>query len=409
MKRASVRLLLLGAALANTGCIGINSVQTVEKVELEVAETDVPESRLLDVGIVEFAAGIPEDNNPDKSGVYPEIRKAEARYFPYHLKTTLQKTGSWGAVRVLPSENVYTDLYVSGEILRSNGDRAAVEIEVVDATGREWFSETYKTDTDESSYSQSRDLTNDPYQNIYNEIANDLDEKLAELSDREIRQIRTVAELRFMEYLSPNAFSGYLEEDRRGNYEIVRLPAKNDPMVERLRKVRNRDHLFIDTLNEHYANFYYGIAIPYEGWRRAAREEAINIRQLRKSALLRGLAGVVMIAGAVAADDHVDTRTDRILRDFVIYGGYEAIFSGIGRLTEANLHEEAIRELAVSFTNEAAPMVVNVQGETRRLTGTAEAQYDQWRRLLREIYEQETGLSGEVQVGQPSRAPPPAS
>jgi len=41
-------------------------------------------------------------------------------------------------------------------------------------------------------------------------------------------------------------------------------------------------------------------------------------------------------------------------------------------------------------------MVVTVKGQTRRLTGTAEAQYEQWRRLLHEIYEAETGLADEI-------------
>jgi hypothetical protein len=56
------------------------------------------------------------------------------------------------------------------------------------------------------------------------------------------------------------------------------------------------------------------------------------------------------------------------------------------------MHLESIKELSESFGAEAAPMVVTVEGETRRLTGTAAAQYESWRRLLREIYEAETGF-----------------
>ena len=53
-------------------------------------------------------------------------------------------------------------------------------------------------------------------------------------------------------------------------------------------------------------------------------------------------------------------------------------------------------------------MVVNVEGQARRLTGTAAAQYESWRKLLREIYEAETGFSEEIDVGAPVRAPEPA-
>ncbi|HUG03983.1 MAG TPA: hypothetical protein VML92_06120, partial [Steroidobacteraceae bacterium] len=45
-----------------------------------------------------------------------------------------------------------------------------------------------------------------------------------------------------------------------------------------------------------------------------------------------------------------------------------------------------------SFQAEAAPLVVDVEGRTLRLTGTAEEQYAEWRRLLHELYREETGL-----------------
>ena len=56
------------------------------------------------------AAGLPEDESDLPEEIYPDIRRAEAKYFPYHLKTTLQSTGHWGAVRVIPNEQVVTDL-----------------------------------------------------------------------------------------------------------------------------------------------------------------------------------------------------------------------------------------------------------------------------------------------------------
>ena len=39
---------------------------------------------------------------------------------------------------------------------------------------------------------------------------------------------------------------------------------------------------------------------------------------------------------------------------------------------------------------------VNVEGQERRLTGTAQAQYESWRRLLKEIYRAETGFTGQI-------------
>ncbi len=401
------------AAFVLGGCSYARVERTSEAVDLTKAAVDVPEARLLDVGIIEFAPGIAEENRPEKTGVYPEIRRAEARYFPYHLKNTLERTGYWGAVRVLPSRDVYTDLYVTGEIVESDGDVVEVEVQAFDATGRRWMKNRYRERMASGDYAENRDRRNDPYQNVYNEIANDLKELLDEVPAEEIGRIRTVAELRFLEDLAPRVFEGYLAQDRSGEYTIQRLPAESDPMLQRLRRVRERDNLFVDTLNEHYANFYYGIAIPYEGWRKAAREEAVTYRELRRSALIRGIAGIVIVAGAAAMDTDSNSgtsrRAKRALQSFAIHGGLETIGSSFSRMAEARLHKESIRELADSFGSEAAPMVVTVKGQTRRLTGTAEAQYEQWRRLLHEIYEAETGFSEDIQVGTPTRAVSPSS
>ena len=84
--------------------------------------------------------------------------------------------------------------------------------------------------------------------------------------------------------------------------------------------------------------------------------------------------------------------------------GFNRVVAGFRRNSEANLHIEQIAELSESFGAEAAPMVVNVKGQERRLTGTAEAQYESWRKLLREIYEAETGFSQAIDVGAPARA-----
>ena len=53
---------------------------------------------------------------------------------------------------------------------------------------------------------------------------------------------------------------------------------------------------------------------------------------------------------------------------------------------------EAIRELAASVETELEPIVIQVEGQTLRLSGTAETQYEEWRRLLQEIWITETGL-----------------
>jgi len=45
-----------------------------------------------------------------------------------------------------------------------------------------------------------------------------------------------------------------------------------------------------------------------------------------------------------------------------------------------------LKELSESFQNEVAPQVVDVEGRTLKLTGTAEEQYREWRELLHQMY-----------------------
>jgi len=83
-----------------------------------------------------------------------------------------------------------------------------------------------------------------------------------------------------------------------------------------------------------------------------------------------------------------------VLRDSLILGGAYAIKSGFDRGAETDIHRDAIIELDESFSSEARPLVVEVEGEVHELTGSAEAQYAQWRALLKRIYATETGFSG---------------
>ncbi len=405
MLKASLPVVFL--CLVGTGCT-VNEVIVADETELVVAESPVDESRLLDIGIVEFAPGIDEDNDPRDSGVFEEIRLAETKYLAYHLKTTLQGTGHWGAVRVIPSREAFTDVVISGHILRSDGEFVELAVSVEDAAGRHWYDRTYETQTGVTSYSERRDRRLDPYQKIFNDIANDLHVFAAQLPPKQLQQTRQISELKFFADMSPLAYGEHLAVDDDGIARIVRLPAENDPTVGRLRQIRERDRLVVDTLNEHYANFYYGIAIPYRNWRKTTRQEAVAFREVKRSARMQALVGVVVLAGSLAVDtdNTSSSRQRRVNRSLQVMGineGLNRIIAGLQRRNEADVHIGAIAELSESFGAQAAPMVVTVEGQERRLTGTAQAQYEGWRRLLKEIYQAETGFTQQIDVGAPAR------
>jgi len=382
------RLAIPLAVMLLTACAASRTVQ-YEQVEMLRAETELPSEALLDVGILLFDPGVPEDAQAPDGLVFPEVRRAEARYLPVHLKKTLEASGQWGSVWVLPERSDAVDLLVWARIDESDGLEVELRVGAWDATGREWLNKAYETQVPEKAYSSYRDLSQDPYQNVFNEIANDLVAARARLDSGELRRIREVAELRFGAELVPAAFSDYLAEND-GRYQLLRLPAVDDPMVARMRAVREREYSLIDTLNEYYDGLYYELSKPYEDWRRMSRSEMLQYRDLKRSARIRQLLGLAAILGAVAYES--EGGGNSAITTTAIIGGVEGLKSGFGKSAEANLRRDTLEELGTSFESEAKPLVVEVEGQTRRLTGTAEEKYREWRRLLHEIYASETGL-----------------
>jgi hypothetical protein len=57
-------------------------------------------------------------------------------------------------------------------------------------------------------------------------------------------------------------------------------------------------------------------------------------------------------------------------------------------------HLDVLRELGASLAADVAPLVVDVDGRVAELTGSVEAQYIEWRALLKEIFAAETGIVG---------------
>jgi hypothetical protein len=265
------------AALLLAACAGPRPADTY--VDAIQASGELPETHLLDVGIGIFDTGLESGEKP-REGVYQGVRDAEARYLPAHLKDTLQNTGQWGMVRVVPENSAGMDVRVAGTILKSDGEILALRITVRDSTERLWYTKDYQTRVDSELYVESASLGREPAQRIFNLIANDLLAFRESLKDPALVEIRRVSELRFAQDLSPEAFQGYLRTRRDGRLEVIRLPAHDDPMLERVRQIRERDFMFVDTLNEHYSTFHHQMTSPYESWRKYAYEELIARREI---------------------------------------------------------------------------------------------------------------------------------
>jgi len=396
----------LGTLLAVTllaGCV-VNEQRPMQRVAAERATTEVAEDELLDVGVRLFDPNVPATTEQqEKDRVFPEVRKAESRYIPLVIRDTLEDTGQWGQVRVLPGDGTGMEVFVDGRILESTGRELRLQLVVSDATGRAWFNKVYEGEADTRAYKDGLSKPRDPFENVYNTFANDLLTARRALTREQRVDLRRVAELRFAADLAPYAFGSYLAKDRKGLYSAVRLPAEDDPVVQRMDRVRERDYALVDTLNEHYASFGGSMAEPYTQWRKANYEELEAEAQAKREALTRQVLGAVAIVGGIMAGEATGSSAGSAAATAAVIGGMYAFKSGLDRRAEIKIHTESLKQLGDSFQSEVQPLVVDVEGRTLELKGSAEQQYAEWRQLLRELYENETGLPATAAAAPPGR------
>jgi len=391
VKYSFSKLLLISISLLVTVNCATYQAQKVGPTVIQRAQEEIPEDQLLDVGILVFQSEEITEKAAQDEGTNNAIRKAESHFIPYHLKNTLRQSSQWGAVRVIPAETNSVDVLVEGEILESNGETLGLRIDVTDAAGVTWSSKNYKAEANKSTYTDNRLGEKDAFQDLYNTIANDMAKFKEELSPAEIKKIRTTAKLKFAGEFAPEAFGEYLVTDDKGMITINRLPADDDPMMERLLQIREREYMYVDTLNEQYDQFYNEMWPSYENWRDLNMTERRAMKEIKRRALTRQLIGAMLIAGAIAAGSIDSINMGGLQTGLIIIGG-QVIISGFNISREAEIHEAAIEELSESFSSEMKPVVMEFEGKQYELTGSAEEQFKQWRELLRKIYYAETGF-----------------
>jgi hypothetical protein len=388
MKHAPRLLVALAMAVTLPACVS-QTITTNEIPRVETPSAPVAEQQLLDVGIAIFDPGI--DDYEEGEQTYPEVRKAEARYMPFLLSEAMQESSAWGAVRVVPNPEQINDLVVSGKILHSDGEELQLHIRAVDSLGEVWLDKDYTGVASRYAYQVTKRNDFDPFQAVYNTIANDLLQQQEQQSLAQREKIRLVTELRFARSFAPEAFDGYLGENDKGEYQVLRLPAKGDPMLERVASIRERDQMFIDTLQEYYRSFGDQMQVPYEEWRKQTYEEAVALQELQAESTRQLIAGGLAIIAGIAGATQGDSATTRAAGQVAVIGGGFLLKSGLEKRNEAQIHVQALEELGMSLEAEITPSVIELEDRSVTLSGNVEDQYAQWRELLADIYAAEMG------------------
>ena len=349
----------------------------VGRVSLIQAITPPSQPQLLEIGILVFTVDDKQQQEYQPGDwIFDEIIQKETRFLPHLLKNTLLESNQWGAIRVIPERDPSLDLFVSGRIIKSDGLNLVLEINAKDSTGREWLNKIYADAAGFGDYPESTrftldntfDASNfiDPFQDVYNQISNDLLAVRDSLSEQSLGKLNSVTEMTYARDLSPDTFARTLVEGPDGLLMLDSLLARDDPMLLRVADMQYRHQLFIDTVDEYYTTLYDDIKPAYVLWRRYSIDE---------------------ISEAEAARQQAESNN---------YGnssGFLSLSQRYDRFKWSKIFEREFTELASGFNTELAPAILELNTQVRGLNGTMEQQYREWRGILRSLFELETGES----------------
>jgi hypothetical protein len=365
----------------------------------DAANQEIAEAELLDVGIVVFDPGV--DGLEADSLTYESVRQSEAVWFASQLKATLQHSNVWGSIRTMPNANAVMDVQINGRIIESNGEIVALSITVKDATNKVWFSKDYEQSASSYAYNPEVNYNRDPFRGLFVQIANDLFDYRVDLSSREILTIRGVSKVRFAQEFLPQAYDDFIIESDNG-YQLQRIPAANDPMILRIDRIRARNDLFLDVIQDYYRAFNGNMTHPYQEWRKASYKEVIYARQLKQQSRNEKIAGVTAILAGILAQTS-GNRYARGAGHIGIFSGANLLVSGYNKQSGAAIHSATLRELSSALESELEPSIIDLEDRSVTLSGTVEEQFREWRRILGEMFEAENGvpLNEEIDTATP--------
>ncbi|RPG91002.1 MAG: hypothetical protein CBD08_004005 [Cellvibrionales bacterium TMED148] len=386
---------LKSIALMGMLLIAFSSQAAIDKVTSSTPISLLSPSRalvveeLLDVGILVLDDGVDLMDEEDTS--LPEVRMAESVYFSSQLHRVLEKSGAWGALRVIPSNDIVVDLYVSGVIIQSDGETLNIKVKATDSSGKKWMEKQYQQRVGKYAYDRRLKKTGDPFQNLFIRIANDLLTMRETLSRKEAINLRSLSEILFAQQFSPEPFNEYTTKKAGNTSEILRLPAENDPILKRIRKIRDREYLYIDRMQEYYDEFASKMHAPYQEFRRSSYDSVVKSRQLKKQGNQRMLAGAGIILAGIYGRTQSDSGAGRLASTVGAGAGGMIVKSGLEKKQQAASYDESLAEMGSSLEATLTPQVIQLEDRTVTLTGNVEAQYQQWQELLAQIYREERG------------------
>ena len=319
--------------------------------EVLKARLAIPSMRLA---IPVLSPGIPESTQEQENeGIWPELRNAEAVRIAFKMKDWMTRYNQFDSITVSADVSVSADLFLVARIVQSNSEVMSLAYRVVDARGVFWTEERTKTHHTEVGWHKRYGKTDkDPFDPLYEEIAEDVYLELAKKSEAHVNQnkrneyvgprlsrrselelITITRDLAFAKFVSPE-FHGCLKEN--GNrLKIEYVPDHTSGSWLRVMSVMTREEDLVHVIEKYYKEFVERIESDYRTWQQDAFPIARRLR---------------------IEEDKREALTE-------------------------------INNLGSKLHTTIAPTRVDVNGKVVTLTGSVQTQFASWRSMLTDIYE----------------------
>ena len=305
----------------------------------------------LDIGIT-ISSDIPLQSGTAMEGAF---RETEAQLLGAKQRRVFENAGQWGVVRLYPQPSLIPQLMLDMVVLQSDGRQLRVHAMLTGVHGDTLLSDTYL------DYASSEGVltadNEDPFTDLFHRIHNDVATKVSLMPESE-DYLRQLSFLRYAQQLAPQAFEAYLSREGE-SWHLLRAPAEQDPMYQRISKLREYELLFVDTIDEQLTSALREIDTAYRLWLRASKEQLDWLEKRRA----RG------VNAEGLADDSAFARHQ------AVYAAYRSL----------KIHEQELFELVLDLESESRSTALEIEETVVTLEGTLEQQYREWREALAKI------------------------
>ena len=371
----------------------------------------------LDIPGMDFAVIVLDPNLDEEEqkmrekGIWPGVRKTESIRSAYRIKQAVLALNQFDNVLVVPSPTVSSDLYFEGIIQESTTEDMTIRWRLLDATGATWIKwknteHRVQLGWHKRYYKPGKDA----FEPLYQSIASDVYQRLRSVAKDHSRvqarnqrlisrgkspklshldEVAQVRDLVMARFFAPDIFANSLRINSKDQFEIVYIPDNQTQEWQRIQSFVRRDQDVVERFDSTYKTFFDDTSGTYENWLREvydfAREARRNKSQSRRNVVLGSLvAAAALSAGMDAQGGGV---RDRILTGGAVAGG-SLIAKGVFDHRAYQNYLDKFEQEAENYHHKFEPFNVNINGDITTIAGAAQAQFSNWRQLLKETYDQ---------------------